>query len=129
MIKQLNDELYKTLCEWWEGHNWTAQPREILSPYGYVSFLNDKPVMSAFLYKTEGSCLGWMEWILSNPESSYDERTECFKELVSFIEVKAKELGIKAIFTATKSASLSKRLDEIGFIKTDENVNHYIKGV
>lgn len=124
MIKLIGSSYYSILCNWWQSHGWPAIPKELLSSRGYISCLNEKPIIAGFLYKDETSTFGMMEWIIANPESTQEERTVAFKELVDHVVEEAGKIGVKFMFTVVKSDSLKNRFLENGFNITETQMTH-----
>lgn len=129
MIKSINDDLYKLICTWWEAHSWPALPQELLPKRGYVIYINEKPVIAGFVYKDETSGFGMLEWIVSNPESTKEERDEGFRELVAHVESVGREIGIKFLFTYANHVSLIQKYQSNGFMVVDQNNTHLIKEI
>lgn len=129
MIKQVDDALYSMICQWWDGHGWTAVPREMLPPHGYVVFLEDKPIAAAFLYKGVDCSFGFMDWVISDPKSSHSERDIALSVLLNHIQEVAKAIGLKAYVTMTKNKSLIKKYSEKNFVPTDTETTVFLKGV
>lgn len=126
MIRPITESDYFAICEWWKHHKWQVVPAQALPPNGYIALVGEKPIVAGFLYRTDSN-LGWLEWIVSNPDSTFDERTTAINELLETIFQRAKELKIQAIFTSSNNETLIKRLAEQGFQITDKNVTHLIK--
>lgn len=129
MIKQIDNELYQLIRQWWAHHKWPVMPPDMLPRTGYMAYVNEKPIVAAFLYKMDTSKIGWLEWFVSNPDSTYDERTQGMDELFETSFAKAKEMGIGALFTSCKNESLLKRLQEKGFVITDQEMTNLIKTI
>lgn len=129
MIKQFDNELYQTICSWWQSHKWPILPQETLPKRGYVAFIGEKPIIAGFLLKYEDSHMGVFTFPVANPEANHDERTVAFKELIDHVSKVSEEIGIKALITPTNNKSFGNRLEINGFKKHDENVIHYMKEI
>lgn len=127
MIRPITESDYLAICEWWKHHKWQVVPAQALPPNGYIALIGEKRIVAGFLYRTDSN-LGWLEWIVSNPDSTFEERTTAINELLETIFQRAKELKIQAIFTSCKNESLIKRLIEKGFQTTDQGMTSLIKG-
>lgn len=125
MIKQIDDELYGVLCSWWKLHGWTCMPRALLPKTGHVSFVEDKPVIAGFLYKMEDCCFGVIAWVVGNPESTSEERSIGFSELLESFKVKSKEMGIVGLWTSVPGGNnLVNRYLENGFKIADNEAKN-----
>lgn len=129
MIQQIDDSLYQTICSWWIAHNWPVLPKEMLPKRGYMAFLGEKPIIAGFLYKDETSAFGMMEWMISNPDSSREQRDESFKELIKHVQEVSKEIGVRFLFTTTSKESLINRYKDAGFLVSDQSVTHLTKEI
>lgn len=110
------------VSRWGSQHSFPLPPKEMLPNTGFM--VNE--TACGFLYSTNSS-LAWLEWVFSNPEKSEHERQESLDILFQMIEATAKELDIKAVFSASAIPAYSKILLRNGFNETDKNVTHYIK--
>ena len=126
VIKSIDDPLYLLLTEWWTKHKWPVIPKPFLPKTGYMAFVGEKPIVAAFLYKTDSS-MGILEWYVSNPDSTYEERTAAMNELLEKVFETARTLGIQAIFTSCTNKSLISRLTAHGFGITDTEMTNLIK--
>jgi hypothetical protein len=127
MIKQIDDELYEVVCGWWAKRGWPEIPRNMIGPDLYVAFIGEKPIMSAVLYKAEGSSYGMLEWILSAPESSKEERDSVFDGLMDHFTELAKSKGIAGLQNFTNHKRLKERLLRNGFFETDQKMSGFFK--
>lgn len=121
-IEPVTQENYKVLVEWWKSHGWDAIPFDILPKIGYI--INDN--VAGFLYSTD-STMAIMEWFISNPNSTKEERNENLNILINFLSEIAKDLGFKTCFTYTVNKGLINKLENNGFLKTDENMVHLVR--
>lgn len=127
MIRQIDDELYQIVCGWWEKHGWPVIPKNMLGNDGYMIFIGEKPIMSAYLYKAENASYGMIEWVLSNPESTHEERTQVFDLLMDHLAVLAKDKKIACVQMFAKNKRLEDRLVKSGFSKSGEGLSGYFK--
>lgn len=108
--------------KWGAKYAFPLPPALMLPDTGFII----EGLVCGFLYCSNSS-LGWLEWVFANPERSQEDRAQGLDILFRVIEKTAKELGIKALFSASGLASYSKVLERNGFSETDKNVTHYIK--
>ena len=129
MIKEIGDEELVFVKEWGEGKNpFTILPKYLL-PDGLIAYVDDKPVVAGFMYVTTDKAMGFIAFIICNPDSDAIARGKAFPELLEGFNAKAKELGVQFLFTTTNNASLTNRLRNDGFIECDTDVVHLLKPV
>lgn len=116
MIKQIDDNLYQVISKWWIAQSWQVMPKDALSQRGYIVYENEKPIVAGFLYKDETSSLGMIGWIISNPETTHDERDKALDKLILHIEAIAKVIGVKLLLTFMKHENLIKKLIQHSYI-------------
>ena len=103
---------YEIACNWWEWW-WKGQKgieREIL-PSNEPCFMiecNNTPVACGFLFIDRKAPIGYLTWIVSNPEYKEKNRKDLLELLVSNIEKHAKSLGIIFLFTVCGNKYLEK---------------------
>jgi hypothetical protein len=126
--RNYNTYHHSMLTEWWIAHKWSPIPGSMLPPNGSVIYDDATPVCAGFIYKTD-SDIAWMEFIVSNPSSTKEQRTEALPALIADLTLKAKALGAKCIFTSCQSNSLiAKHIDQ-GFVKSDEGMTNLVKPI
>lgn len=128
-VRLYQPEDYPKLVEWWNGKNFPPPPEMFLPKDGLIISIGDKEVAAQFLYRDSSSPVGWAEWLISNPDSSRDERDIAIPKLLAGITALAGEYGVNMLFTSTNKDGLVKRFEADGYIKSDTNVTHLIKGV
>lgn len=129
MIHSITPSLYETVCGWWKKCVSADISQEILSPHGYVSLVNDKPVMAGWLYKAEGCGFSMLGFPIMNPEANSEDRRAAFKEFMEHVEGEAKSLGAKILLINGNNDHFMNRFLERGFKETDKNITFLIKGV
>lgn len=118
---------YEMICGWWDKHGWSRiQPEQL--PQSGVVIEDGNPIVACFLYNTD-STIGWIEWMVSDPDSNVHHRREAIMMAIKYLKAKAKELGLKHLFTSAHNKHLIEKFKESQFIITDENVTHMIGGV
>ena len=118
---------YDTLKTWWEGHKWEPVQPVFLPQIGTVIESNDIPICAGFVYQAKGTPLGWLEWVISDPESERSERDKSLDLLITDLIEKAKEAGTPVLFTSSNHAGLISRYTSHGFKETDTGVTHLIR--
>lgn len=116
---------YPVICDWWERHSWTAIPLNHLPDTGLVVCAEGKPVCAAFLYFT-GTAFCVLEFIVSDPDSDKNIRSECLDYLLESAKTLAKRQGAETIFTTADHKGLIARLQDHKFQVTDRDVTHLV---
>ena len=123
---------YEMLQEWWKFWRFTSPPiitlpqedNEYFS--GVIAYNNEKEIASGFLYKTN-SAICWLEYIVTNPKTTSEERNLGIKTVIEQLSIKAKELGYEAIFSSIKNENLINKYKELGFIEGSKCTTEMIK--
>ena len=119
IFRSFNDEDYITIFKWW---NWwwgdkKGIERSILphNDYCYIIEKNDIPVASAFLYVDKNAPIGYLTFIVSNPEYKEKDRRFIIEQLITNIEEEAKSQGIKFVFTVCESIHMQNIHNKLGW--------------
>lgn len=111
-----------TVCRWWKAHNFTALTLATLPTTGFII----DGVCAGFLYSTDSDfCL--LEWVISNPEISKEERAKGLDLLIDTLLETAKEKGFRLVFSTLEHPKLIQRYEDHGFQITDKNMTNLIK--
>tara|TARA_R110000824_G_scaffold352122_1_gene539181 strand:- start:577 stop:993 length:417 start_codon:yes stop_codon:yes gene_type:complete len=119
IFRSFNDEDYTTVFEWW---NWwwgkeKGIERSILphNDYCYIIEKNNTPVAAAFLYVDKNAPIGYLTFIVSNPEYKENDRRLIIEQLITNIEEEAKSQGIKFVFTICESMHMQNIHNKLGW--------------
>ena len=119
IFRSFNDEDYITVFKWW---NWwwgdkKGIEREILphNDYCYIIEKNDVPIVSGFLYVDKNAPIGYLTFVVSNPEYREKDRRSIIEQLILNIEEEAKSQGIKFIFTVCGNAHIENIHNKLGW--------------
>jgi hypothetical protein len=128
MIKPVDDKIREMLVDWGTNHSFTILPKEFL-PEGLIVYIDDKPVIAGYMYVTTENAMGFIAYVIANPEMDKNIRDEAFPELIRGFNEKCKGLGVKFLFTTTNNGSLTNRFRNEGFVECDTDVVHLLKPV
>jgi hypothetical protein len=123
---------YKTLKEWWSFWRFPAPSQESLPSFGKDSFngiiasKNNKDIASGFLYETNSN-MCWIEFIVTNPKTTSEERNEAILKVLEELSLSAKELGFSIVFSSIKNQNLINKYIESGFIEGTKGTSELIK--
>ena len=111
-----NQDAHFDLISPWFKHYWGAYfPKEMIPTDGYIVYGEESgPLVAGFLYHTNSSIV-WLEDIIGNPEADKAERKEGIAVLLQALEMRAKALGFKHVFTATAHANMIEYYKQAGF--------------
>ena len=107
IFRSFNNKDYETIFEWWNwwwGKNMGIK-RDVL-PHNdccYIVEKNNIPVASVFLYVDKNAPMGYLTFLVSNPEYKKKDRRFIIEQLIINVEEKAKLQGIKLMFTVCES--------------------------
>jgi hypothetical protein len=116
---------YKIAENWWKERNWTIPPKEILSDTGFIVFVDNKPIGAMWLYPINGSKTCSTGFPISDPNSDKEIRNQSIDLLLETIQMTAKKMGYKYIWTTTGINAVAKRLEKHNYQKGDENITQY----
>ena len=107
IFRSFNDEDHMTISKWWDC--WWGEDkgikRDILphNDYCYIIEKNNTPIASGFLYVDKNAPMGYLTFVVSNPEYKEKDRRIIIEQLITNIEKEAKSQGIKFMFTICES--------------------------
>lgn len=127
--RKITTEDYTTLCDWWTKRGWDAVPITMLTSEG-VLVVSDKgnPIFAGFLL-VHGTDLVFLEWVVSNPNVSKEERSGGFDKLLEVAEILAKDKGGKYLMHMTNNSKLVEMFKSKQYQVADENCVHLIKQI
>ena len=122
------DKDYGTLVKWWTDWEFGKVPKECLPPEGVIVEDNDKPLCAGGLYVGEGTQFGFMEWIVTDKHADSRKIHKALKMCIDTIMTKAKSMGLKLVYTATKEQALHKRYTKYhNMVLTESNVKTFLR--
>lgn len=112
---------YDLLLSWWKKRNFTAPPKEWLSPLGLMVFVGNKPVCAGFLFKTDSNVCS-IGNLVSDPSVPGIFRDKALDYLLVRLQTIAKDSGFTVVCAATNLERLVQRYKRLGFMVTDEGI-------
>ncbi len=109
---------YEEICRWWTARGWGCIPIELL-PSGWVVEKDGKLLCAGFLYTASNAPVGYLEYIVSNPDNGLKENYKALDYLMEEIVTFAKYSMIKAMFGRVKQRGLEKLYNKHGFKTCD----------
>ena len=114
-------EDYPTIAKWWVRHSWVPVPIQGLPGTGLVSEIDGKPVAAGWLFLSD-SCMAWMEYMVGDPDSKFEDRDKGLDEVVEGLSDVARGLGYKIIMVSVGHKRLIDRYSKHDFKETDLNM-------
>ena len=113
---------YEEICGWWKAHDWTPVSLDALPSTGFVI----PGICAGFLYSTDSSmCI--LEWVIANPKTNKETRSEGLDLVIDELLKKAHSGGYKTVFTSVSHPKLLERYSDFGFKKTESTMTNMIK--
>jgi len=119
-IRNLKEEDYPTLVEFWKFWRFPAPTRDMLPNdlrYSVAVTIDEVIVCAGFLYVTPSSFC-WFEFVISNPNVKDKKvRKESLSLLINTATELAKKMGFKIIYSSLNNPNLINTYLDCGFIK------------
>ena len=128
-VRELRETDWETLSGFWKSWpEWKQHPTKDLLPMnGIGGVMVEKlgtPVMAGFLYLTN-SKVGWIEWIISNPEYRDNDRKEALELLINTLESVAIKQGCTIILSVGRNKNLIDTHKKLNYT-VDDNPSYEI---
>jgi hypothetical protein len=123
--RTLTESDYETLTDWWKAWDWPILVKDMLPDNGTGGIMVENEgenIVAGFLYWSN-SKLVWLDWIISNPKVNRDIRQEAIKKLILTAEHMTKEAGSKYMMSISRSNSLLKTHEQMGW-NVDKTPSH-----
>ena len=123
---------YEMLREWWGFWRFPAPSIKALPQYdlgkfnGVIASEGGKDLACGFMYTTNSNMV-WIEFIVTNPKTSSEEREEAILSVLEQLSLSAKHLGYSILFSSLKSESLIDKYKKNGFIEGTKGTPELIK--
>ena len=123
--RTLTESDWETLSDWWKAWKWPVMAKDMLPDNGTGGIMVENEgenIVAGFLYWSN-SKLVWLDWIISNPKVNRDIRQEAIKKLILTAEHMTKEAGSKYMMSISRSNSLLKTHEQMGW-SVDKTPSH-----
>jgi hypothetical protein len=115
--RTLLEQDYNMLEKWWLGWGWPVVSKDILPDNGTGGVMIEhegKPIVAGFIYwSNSGMC--WFDWVISDPKGNKRARPFAVKFLIETVEKMVKDAGKKCIMSISRSNSLLKIHEKLGW--------------
>lgn len=111
---------YEMLREWWGFWRFPAPSIEALPQWsddsfnGVIASEGGKDLACGFMYTTNSSIV-WIEFIVTNPKTTAEERNKAILSVLEELSFSAKESGYSIAFSSIKNENLINKYIENGF--------------
>jgi len=119
VFRSFSDKDYVIVHEWW---NWwwgkdKGIEKDILPEDNdcYMIEKNNTPVAAGFLYIGKNAPIGYLTFLVSNPNYREKDRKFIIEKLIVNIEQEAKLQGIKFMFTVCESVNMKNMHNKLGW--------------
>ena len=116
---------YLILSDWWKAWGWPVIAKDMLPDNGTGGIMVENKgenIVAGFLYWSN-SKLVWLDWIISNPDADKKIRKQAIEMLILTAEQMVKDAGSKYIMSISRSNSLLKIHEKIGW-SIDKTPSH-----
>lgn len=116
---------YEILSDWWKAWGWPVMAKDMLPDNGTGGIMVENKgenIVAGFLYWSN-SKLVWLDWIISNPDADKKIRKQAIEMLILTAEQMVKDAGSKYIMSISRSNSLLKIHEKIGW-SIDKTPSH-----
>ncbi len=123
--RTLTESDYEILSDWWKAWGWPVIVKDMLPDNGTGGIMIENEgenIVAGFLYWSNSKMV-WLDWIISNPKTNRDIRQEAIKKLILTAESMTKEAGSKFMMSISRSNSLLKIHEKIGW-SIDKTPSH-----
>ena len=124
MIRLYQPQDHETIASWYTKWELPITPNSWYTNLSFINEKDSKPESFGCLFQMGTSNMYWIEGLMTNPDSDKETRKENLKELVNFLDNKAKQLGAEIILTSTPRDSLRDLFMEIGLTPAPEKYYH-----
>ena len=123
--RALKEEDYSLLEKWWEAWGWPAVSKDVLPDNGTGGVMVEykgKPIVAGFIYWSNSGMV-WFDWVISDHEGNKRARPLAIKHLIETVELLVEDAGKKCIMSISRSNSLLKIHEKLGWT-VDEKPSH-----
>jgi len=123
--RTLTSSDYEILSDWWKAWGWPVMAKDMLPDNGTGGIMVENKgenIVAGFLYWSN-SKLVWLDWIISNPNADKKIRKQAIEMLILTAEQMVKEAGSKYMMSISRSNSLLKIHEKIGW-SIDKTPSH-----
>lgn len=126
-IRQITGDDFFLINAWYRERGLGVPPEQLHPPTTYIADVNGDPVLSVSLVLTNCTAVGMIENLITKPNSELSR--EALPEVIRFIEIKAKEWGVKYLFMNAVVEKLKTKYEEFGFKRKADTFQYLFKEI
>ena len=127
-IRNYKDSDFEMLCSWWHESQQMAPGKSLIPETTYILEINEVPALSLSLFTTNVKGMCYFENFIGNPNLKA-QRKEYSKQLMDYVENKAKELGFEQIVCFSTSNKVSEYYKKLGMKPTVYGLTSFSKEI
>jgi hypothetical protein len=113
---------------WWNAANEVAPLPEMMpEDSSFITEIDGRPVLAVTVYLTNSKAIAYTENFIGDPEYKGSSRREAASMLSDHIATFAKERGYQNLLCIASTQKLVGRYEELGYVKTLENVSTFVR--
>lgn len=120
------DKDYDMFKSWWTERKHVIIPKDFLTPFGFISYIDDKPISAMWLFPVLGSKSCSIRFPISNPDSTKKERNECLIDIIKKLNSLAREMDYKYVLCTTNHTGLIDKLKQVNYVEDASNCKHMV---
>ena len=124
-VRSLTEQDFIVLSDWWKDWGWPVMPKDMLPDNGTGGIMVEhkgKNIVAGFLYWSN-SKLVWLDWIISDKKAKNKIRKKAIEKLIETAEFMVEEAGCKYMMSISRSNSLLKIHEQMGW-NVDKTPSH-----
>lgn len=119
---------YEIVLPWWEKHQGTGVPFNLLPPVGVIAMDEDgTPAAAGWLYMAVGIGVAWMSWSVTNPALPPIRALRCLSSVAGALESVALAHDYRVMYTETAKPALARWLQARGYKRNHSGVTQLFK--
>ncbi len=117
------------MIKWWAEYYFETPPTKEMLPLNttFICEINKIPSLTVTAYYTNCKEVSYLEHYFGNPDMEGPLRKEAGQRLLGYVSELAKNMGFKRIVCLGYKEKVKKRYEEMGFIKTLDNLSSFVK--
>lgn len=128
-IRQFEDDDYEMVVGWWAKQDELPPSRSMLPETTWILELDGTPALCVCLYLMNCPEACKVENLVGNPDLKGPDRYQALSILFEHLEEEARDRGYSALVLFSHEPRLKDRYQELGFVKTLENVTTFSKRI
>jgi|SRR6478609_7169558 len=121
IIDCFRPEDYEDIKVWCEKRSCPLISTESLSETGFIVKVREEKIMAGWFYHTNSN-IAWLEFVITNPDSSSENRHQALDLFFETTVNYAKECGIKNLFAVADDNGIIERMQKQNFNVSNNKV-------